>query len=151
MSNRKIHNLFTDTLVAGLTDPLTGELETVVLKPQMLLNKTIERDFDNVNRLIVSLIPAPSDTQTLNGDHKRFTGIYQIDVQVFKDTDDSDVDDMLYSIQEKLQSIFEVDMLLTASDGFAVQVISPLKTSEARMFKQWWTCHCYFNYRADTN
>lgn len=150
MSNRKIDNLFYDKLVEGLT--VNGKLEIVIMRPDVILSAEQEGMYDNVSQIVPSLIPAPSETQTVGGDHKRFTGIYQVDVKVFMDADDpsADFNNKLYDIQDKLQDIFEVDMLLT-STNFSVQVISPLKTSGARQFKQWWTCHCYFNYRADTN
>lgn len=150
MSNRKIDNLFYDKLVEGLT--VNGKLEIVIMRPDVILSAEQEGMYDNVSQIVPSLIPAPSETQTVGGDHKRFTGIYQVDVKVFMDADDpsADFNNKLYDIQDKLQDIFEVDMLIT-STNFSVQVISPLKTSAARQFKQWWTCHCYFNYRADTN
>lgn len=151
MSNRRIDNLFYDTLVEGLTDP-SGKLEIAVMRPDVILSDEQARLYDNVSQIIPSLIPAPSETETLGGDHKRFTGIYQVDLKIFMDPDDEEADfsNKLYDAQEKIQSIFDVDMRLVL-DTFSVTVTSPLKTTAAKQFKQWWTCHCYFNYRADTN
>lgn len=148
MSNRRIDNLFYDKLVEGLT--VDDKLLIAIMRPSIQLSAEQEGMYDNVSQIVPSIIPAPAETQTVGGDHKRFTGIYQVDVKVFMNPEDQDADIKLYDIQDKLQEIFEVDMLLT-SGNFSVQVISPLKTSGARQFKQWWTCHCYFNYRADTN
>lgn len=148
MSNRKIDNLFYDKLVEGLT--VDDKLLIAIMRPSIQLSAEQAGMYDNVSQIVPSIIPAPAETQTIGGDHKRFTGIYQVDVKVFMNPEDQDADIKLYDIQDKLQEIFEVDMLLT-SGNFSVQVISPLKTSGARRFKQWWTCHCYFNYRADTN
>lgn len=148
MSNRRIDKLFYDRLVEGLTT--NGKLDIAIMRPSIILSVEQARVYDSVSQIVASLIPAPAETQTLGGDHKRFTGIYQVDVKVFMNSDDYDADTTLYDIQDKLQDIFEVDMVLS-EPGFSVQVISPLKASGARQFKQWWTCHCYFNYRADTN
>lgn len=151
MSNRKIDNLFYENLIEGLTGA-DGKLEIMVMKPDVILSDEQLRLYDNVSQIIPSLIPAPSETQTLGGDHKRFTGIYQLDVKIFMDAEDeeSNFSNKLYDIQEKIQDLFSVDAELVLGD-FSVQVISPLKTTAGKQFKQWWTCHCYFNYRADTN
>lgn len=150
MSNSKIRTLFYEKLKEGLKLP-DGKLKLLILQPNITLSDEAKDLYERRSHVVVSLVPAPTGTQTLNGDHKRFTGIYQVDVKIILGINESDASIQLDAIQKDLQDIFKVDMLLKDPDNFEVQVISPLKTTEAKQFKQWWTCHCYFDYRADTN
>lgn len=149
MSNAKIRNLLYATLIEGLTE--NAELSILVRDPAIILTEEYEKLYTENNNIWVSLIPAPAVAETLGGDGIRYTGIYQMDVKILLKPDEVNANLPLNDIQDKLQEIFKVDMLIEDSQGFWVQIINPLKTSEAKQFGQWWTCHCYFDYRADSN
>lgn len=153
MSNSRIRRLFFDELVTQLTDADTEELKWPVLQNGITLTDENGTKLDpNYTHIVVHLIPAPAETETLKGDHIRYTGIYQMDVNVLLKMDQYDANTHLEEIEEELQRIFKVNMLLVNETGFAVQVLSPIKTSEASRVKDtnWWRSICYFNYRSDT-
>lgn len=150
MSNPRIRRLFFDTLKSGLKQA-DNKLQWPVYQhgiwgiPQ---NKT---------HIHCHLIPAPAESETLQGDHVRYMGIYQMDAKILIPKDDTVVFDanvILDEITDKLQNVFKINMLLKSdpTDDFFVQVLSPLKVTEAsRPEGNWWVARCYLNYRADTN
>lgn len=154
MSNSRIRRLFFDRLVNQLTDINTKELKWPVLQNGITMTDENGKSIDpNFTHIFAHLIPAPSDTETLQGDHIRYMGIYQIDVNVLLGMDEYDSNIILEEIEEELQRIFKIYMLLTDDSGFTVQVLSPIKVTEAKRVKEtnWWQANCYFNYRADTS
>jgi len=137
MSQARVRNLFQTALNAYAT------------------TKNIRVAFDNVQMvpranetyLVSHLLPSSTATQTLNGDHKRFLGVYQITIVTpsGKATAQSD------EIASELQEIFTIFKRYTDSDGFTVTVMTPLNVPEGKVQNGGWIVPCYFNYRADTN
>lgn len=152
MSESRIRRLFNDTLIKQLKDPATGKL-----KYQFIRNGTQQMAVITDDYIVGHLIPAPSDSETLSGDHIRYTGIYQMTVRASNTDKDGnlivDMDINMDAMVDTIRSIFTNNMRLTDTTGFTVQVVSPLKVTEPRMEKgdPWWTVQTYFNYRADTN
>lgn len=173
MSNARIRRLFFDKLKDGIRE-VDGSLKWMVMQDGVihLDSKGVEINF-NTTHLAVHLIPAPAETETLKGDHVRYSGIYQIDARILLDPKKdirADSNIVLEEITDTLQSIFKVNLRLVDTstvhvpetdengdiipyEDFAVQVISPIKVREARREGKtnWWHAHCYFDYRADTN
>ena len=150
MSNLKVRRLLTNTLFAGL-----GGDENTPPKYPILLNGVQTEPEDSITdtNIIAHLIPMEPFSETLDGrDHTAYVGIYQMKVR----TDPLD-NGMLHGeeVVEELQAIFQTDMRIleqpTNPDSFAVQVMSPMKTSEGKQIGAWWEINCYFDYRADTN
>lgn len=159
MSDARIRRMLFNELVTKLTDPATDELKWPVLQNGTILTDEFGKEFDlDVTHIEVHLIPAPADSETLQGDHIRYTGIYQMDVRVILPKGEVDANIILEEIVDELQRSFKINQRLvdandTSADKFAVQVLSPIKATEARRVDKsnWWNAHCYFNYRADTN
>lgn len=153
MSNSRIRRIFFNELKNGLTMP-NGKLQYPVLQSG-IVGPTGEEYKVNDSHYHSHLIPAPAESETLQGDHVRYMGIYQIDAFVLAPMGgvvDNNI--ILDEMTDKLQSIFKINSLLrlTPDDPFYVQVISPLKVMEAKKSDgNWWRSHCYFDYRADTN
>lgn len=111
--------------------------------------------FDNVQMtpranevyLVSHLMPSSTATQTLNGDHKRFLGVYQITVVTPSGTATAKADE----IATELQDIFTIFKRYTDSTGFTVTVMTPLNVPEGKVQNGGWIVPCYFNYRADIN
>ena len=156
MSNSIIRRLFFNELKNGLKKP-DGTLEWIINQDGVInVDDSLNEIKYNETNLRVHLIPAPAETETLQGDHVRYMGIYQIDARILLDIETDlygDANLELDKIVDKLQSIFKINLLLTDTNGFSVQVLSPLKTRDARREGKtnWWHAICYFDYRADTN
>lgn len=157
MSNGRIRRLIFDELKSGLKQRHGGELPYPVLQHGVVITDKQKKEYKpNETHLEVHLIPAPAATETLQGDHVRYTGIYQIDVKILLDIDVDlygDANLELETISDELQDVFKINLRLVDANGFAVQILSPLKIREARREKgsNWWVAFCYFDYRADTN
>lgn len=153
MSNPRIRRLFFEELKNGLKQPPSNKLRWPLYQHGIWGIKP-----KNETHINCHLIPAPAESETLQGDHVRYMGIYQMDVKVMLPTSETQVVDtniILDEITDKIQSIFKINMLLKSldpEDTFFVQVLSPLKVMEAsRAEGNWWVARCYLNYRADTN
>lgn len=159
MSNSRIRRMLFNELVDKLTDPDTQELKWYVLQNGVILTDAQGNEVEpNMTHLEVHLIPAPAETGTLQGDHVKYTGIFQIDVRVLLPIGEVDANVILEEIEDALQAAFKINERLvdatdTSTDPFAVQVLSPIKVTEARRVNKtnWWHAHCYFEYRSDTN
>lgn len=153
MSNSRIRRLFFTELKNGLTLP-NGKLQYPILQSGIVGPNGTEFKV-NDSHINCHLVPAPAESETLQGDHVRYMGIYQMDAWVLVPMGEVvDANIYLDEMTEKIQSIFKINMLLkqTPDDPFYVQVISPLKVMEAKKSDgNWWRAHCYFDYRADTN
>lgn len=155
MSNSRIRRLFFNELKTGFKKA-DGKLEWPIDQYGVVISDAAGKIIKpNTTHVEVHLIPAPAESETLQGDHVRYMGIYQIDVKVLLEMDDlyGDANLVLDEIADKIQSIFKINMRLTEDDIFFVQVMSPMKVTEARRIDKsnWWHAHCYFNYRADTS
>lgn len=153
MSNAKIRTLFTEQLKTTLKQP-NGMLKFPMLKDGTDNKNAAGQPIKmTVSHCIVHLIPAPAYSQTLSGDHTAYTGIYQITLKAMS-ISGGDYNDILEDMTDTVKSAFPINSRLSTTDGFTVQVISPLKTTEARRISEgmdWWQLHAYFDYRADTN
>lgn len=150
MSESKIRRLLSAHLISKLKQP-DGKLK------YPLMQNGIQGVSPTGNYIVGHLIPSPSDSETLAGDHVCYTGIYQMTVRA-SNTDSAGqlIPDMNVPMDEMVDYIrnsFKINTRLTDTSGFTVQVMSPLKVTEARNENKepWWTVHTYFNYRADTN
>lgn len=173
MSNSRIRRLFFTELKKGLKQP-DNTLQWMVNQDGVIVIDNAGNPIEyNETNLLTHLIPAPAESETLKGDHVRYSGIYQVDANILLDPDvdlTGDSNLVLDDIVDKLQSIFKINMRLTDTsqthvpefdengdeipfENFAVQVLSPLKVTEAKRVQKtnWWRAHCYFDYRADTN
>lgn len=173
MSNSRIRRLFFDKLKNGLKQP-DDTLQWMIDQEGVIHVDDSGNPIElNETHLRVHLIPAPAESETLKGDHVRYSGIYQVDAFILLDPEvdlNGDSNLILDEIVDKLQSIFKINTRLVDTsqthvpefdengdeipfENFAVQVLSPLKVTEARRERNtnWWRAHCYFDYRADTH
>lgn len=104
-------------------------------------------DADDADHIETHLIPADTFTDTLGGDHKAFIGLYQMKIVTKYGTGYLKTEEII----EDLQNVFKVYKEFTDTNGFAVQVISPIKTPEGKQNASQWAVPAYFEYRADTN
>lgn len=117
------------------------------------VQKNIPVYFDNVvgtvtgDHLEAHLIPADTFSGTLSGDHKAFIGMFQITIVVQYNTGLLKAE----QIVDELQAIFGINQMFTDTSGFAVQVVSPIKTPEGKQDGVQWRAPTRFDYRADTN
>lgn len=146
MSTSKVRRLLTNTLMAELVDA-AGDPEYLVLV------NGIDAEVDDVEQthLIVHILPAPTYSDTLSGDHKSFTGLYQMMVRA-----DARSNGMLKAeiVADRLQEIFYINRRIGDTETFVVQVTSPLTVSEGKEGpegSEWWEVACRIAYRADTN
>lgn len=119
--------------------------------------KGLEVSYDNVKIEFVGdtyirshIIPSDTFSDTLSGDHKGYTGMFQMTIVTKYGTGLLTME----SIANDLQNIFLVNKMFT--DGkvpipFNVQVTSPLIVPEGKQSGVAWESPCYFEYRADTN
>lgn len=159
MSNGRIRRLFFDKLKSGLKES-TGELPWILLQEGIVISDETGEEYEpNDTNIRTHLIPAPAESETLQGDHVRYMGIYQMDVRILLDIETDlygDANLVLEEISDELQRIFKINMRLSDpadQTNFTVQVLSPIKIREAKREGKtnWWSAYCYFDYRADTN
>jgi hypothetical protein len=145
MSTSKIRRLLTNALIDGLTDENGNSLYTVKINGFMSPPADVEDTF-----IVAHIIPADTESDTLSGDHKAYTGIFQMMVR-----SDALGNGVLNAelAADKLQEIFYINRRLSDND-FVVQVTSPLRVGEGIQGpegNEWWQVPCRFTYRADTN
>lgn len=163
MSNARIRRMLFNELVTKLTDPVTEELKWSVMQNGVILTDEFGNEIENpedlnATSIWVDLIPAAAESETLQGDHIRYTGIFQMTIRVYLRSGEIDANIILEEIEDELQKSFKINQRLvdandTSADPFAVQVISPIKVTEATRKKggNHWVAVSYFNYRSDTN
>lgn len=149
MSVSKIRRLYNAELITKLRTP-EGKLKWPTVFNGMQLPSNSDA------YLVAHIVPSPTASDTLSGDHTCYTGIYQITVRVTGTVDDEfvvDMNDQMDEIIDYLADSFKINTRLIGTSGFVVQQVSPLKVSEAHKNPndQWWEAYAYFNYRADTN
>lgn len=139
MSQARVRNLFQTALSQyATTKNIRVAFDNIQTKPKFEANETY---------LVSHLLPSSTATQTLNGDHKRFLGVYQVTIVTPSGTATAKSDE----IANDLQEMFTIFKRYTDSDGFAVTVMTPLNVPEGKVQNGGWIVPCYFNYRADTN
>lgn len=105
--------------------------------------------------LKVHLIPADTYDDSLSGDHKVYTGMYQVTIVTKYGVGSLRSE----SIADAIQNVFKlnrrfVDIADTnpiEENRFTVQVTSPVTVPEGRQLGVQWILPIHFEYRADTN
>lgn len=155
MSNAIIRRLFTDQLIYQLT-PTTGDMLKYPVQQQGIMNGVDPNTGEQIviepdkPHMVVHLMPLPTESDTLGGDHKMYTGIFQITCRA---SGTGDMNTILEDMTDLIQKAYPINFRFT-ENNFTVQVISPIKVTEARASRdgsKWWEVHAYFDYRADTN
>lgn len=149
MSTSKIRRLLNNALIneLGVVDP-----DYDFTQYEVKLQGVMPVDKNDEKVVVAHIIPASTESETLGGDHKVFTGLYQMMVR-----SDTLGNGMLENeiVADKLQSIFYINRRFTdPSSTFTVQIISPLQVGEGKQGPNgigWWQIPCRFHYRADTN
>lgn len=150
MSNARIRVLLNEQLTEGLRQP------DETLKYPVLPNGVQEFSLDETH-IISHLMPAPVINGTLGGDHRGFTGVYQMTIKASNEIEGTEtVTDMnlvIEEVAEALQDAFPINKRIGVEGEFVVQVLSSISVTEATYDKndKWWLAHAYFSYRADTN
>lgn len=156
MSNARIRTLLNDKLFEGLYDPNTEMLKWPIYPKGTEPDNEDGIPFDT--HLVVSLIPSPVLNGTLGGDHRGYTGIYQITINASNglgSTPDpyDDLNLVVDKVVEALEEVFHVDMRLGTEGEFVVQLMTSISVSNGNREKgdSGLEAHAYFSYRADTN
>ncbi len=91
------------------------------------------------------LLPAFTDSQDMKGDHRSYTGVFQISIvcKVGQGSGEGE------GIADELAALYPLNLRLTLSD-FTVQIITPLAISPAIPESDRYTVPVSFTYRADT-
>lgn len=105
------------------------------------------------------IMPAKASTQTLSGDHKRYVGIFQIDIMIPNDVGTGDVTRITQDIQELFPVFSYVDLQIITKDNLGNTVIkdeksiilSPVNTADGRNKDTHYSTPVWFSYRCDTN
>jgi hypothetical protein len=145
MSNRRIRKILTKQLrTTGVPVFEEGRIAIDGNGVEVVPNDT---------HFISHLIPAPADSETLDGNHISYRGIFQATAMIKLGKEQTNGEEMVEMLAEKMQDAFRINALFKDVDGFETQVISPVKTSPtSRVDKSsWFRAHCYFNYRSDVN
>lgn len=70
------------------------------------------------------ILPAPTDSDDLKGDHRKYTGVFQVSVVAPRDTGPGAAE----SIAEEIAALFPMSQTLTiASPAFSLQMTSPMQ------------------------
>lgn len=136
MSHARVRRLF----AAALTSYASGKGYTVS-------HDNVKARFKGATHIRSHLIPVDTFSDTLSGDHNGFIGMYQMTVVTKFGTGVLDSELVL----EELQQVFKNNRRFVDDTGFAVQVVSPIKSPEGKQIEGEWVVPCYFNYRSDTN
>lgn len=95
------------------------------------------------------LLPSTTNTLTLSGDHKVFTGLFQVGVCTPLGMGVGAADEVI----EALQALYPTDSEWTHPTdlSFEVQVISPISVLNSEAEDSFFYTPVRFSYRADTN
>lgn len=91
------------------------------------------------------LLPADTDSLDLAGDHRAYTGVFQVSI-VAPAAQGSAVAETL---ADEIAALFP-NYLLLSSGAFGVQIVSPCSTGPAIQDDTRYTLPVWFRYRADT-
>lgn len=90
------------------------------------------------------LLPADTGSETLQGEHRRYTGVYQIDV-MSPITIGAGAGE---AILDEISTLYPMNVRITVA-GLTVQVVSPVSAGPAQQDEGHFVLPTYFNYRAD--
>lgn len=96
--------------------------------------------------LTATLLPALTDSETLSGDHREYTGIFQVSVV----TPAGKGAGAGEALADELAVLYPLNDRLS-KDSFTVQVITPVAMARAIPADSTFTVPTSFTYRADTN
>ncbi|ENA37415.1 hypothetical protein HMPREF1487_04333 [Pseudomonas sp. HPB0071] len=96
--------------------------------------------------LTTATLPALTDSLTLAGDHREYTGIFQVSVV----TPAGKGAGAGEALADELAALYPLNDRLS-KDGFTVQVITPVAMARAIPGDSTFTVPTSFTYRADTN
>lgn len=91
-------------------------------------------------------LPAGTNSETLGGDHKAYTGLFQVNVVTPAGSGTSKAE----GIVDELAGLFPLNTRLTKS-GVTVMVLSPVEPGPSIEVDSNLTVSASFEYRADTN
>lgn len=134
MSNKMIRSLYESRLAAyAASKSLTVAWENV------------STNQPNGDYLRSNLLPAPTGSDDLAGDHRVYEGVYQ--VSVFVPMGGGPV--RAANLAEELIALFPLNLRLTLG-GFTVQIITPCSEGPPIQTGTHFMIPVSFNYRADT-
>lgn len=91
------------------------------------------------------LLPAPTESETLEGEHRAYIGVYQISIYV----PINEGAGVAETILDGLDLLFPNNERFTVGPSFQVQVISPVRAGPAIQSGDWYLVPASFEYRAD--
>ena len=91
------------------------------------------------------LLPADTGSQTLDGAHRRYSGVYQVSIHAPISTGPGAAEGVL----DELATLFPNNLRVTVT-GLTVQVTSPVSAGPAGQDGDRYIVPAYFTYRADT-
>lgn len=134
MSQRLIRQLYEQRLATWAAGkPLPVAWQNVALTPPA---GTYLRAF---------LLPADTDSQDMAGDHRAYTGVFQVSIV----TPNGQGSGAAEELAEELAALFPMALRLT-SGAFAVQIIAPTSIGQQIPGDTHLTLPVWFRYRADT-
>ena len=102
-------------------------------------------DPERILYLSSHLLPAPTVSDDLKGDHRLYSGVYQVSVHgVAREGPGASE-----AVAELIQELYPLNIRLTA-DGLTVQIITPASIGIAIQETALYTVPVSFQYRADT-
>jgi hypothetical protein len=100
---------------------------------------------DDETYLQAYLLPAGTDTNTIGGDHKAYTGVFQVNAVTPSGNGPTAAEDLVTAIAD----LFPVFLRLS-KDDFTVIVLTPVEPGPGITFDSTYTVSASFQYRADT-
>ena len=137
MSHRIVRSLFESRLKAwadARTTPLRIAYQNVSFTPAT--GETYLRAFT---------LPGTTASNTLGGDHKLYTGLFQVTIVTPPGKGPGAAETLL----DELSSLYPINHALTR-DGFTVLVMTPLEPGPEQQDDTAFSLPCRFEYRADT-
>jgi hypothetical protein len=91
------------------------------------------------------LLPAPTVSQDLTGAHKRYIGIYQVDLCMAKGEGPADSDALVTSLEAQFPGSSYI-----AEAGLRILILEPVSATQGKPDDTHYVTHCSILYRADT-
>lgn len=137
MSHSDIRKAFNDKVRAyGATKGYHVVLQNAPYKPKV----------DEIY-LKTYIMPSTAATDTLSGDHKRYMGVYQIDILIPNNTGTGDITEII----DDLQLEFPVYSYVPFDTDKEVIVLSPIDMASGRNQDTHFSTPVWFSYRCDSN
>lgn len=149
MSHSDIRKAFNDKVRAyGATKGYHVVLQNAPYKPRV----------DEIY-LKTYIMPSTAVSDTLSGDHKRYMGVYQIDVMIPNDLGTGDVTDIVNELQDVFPVYSYVPFDLDKEDALGqpfkkterVIVLTPVDMASGRNKDTHLSTPCWINYRCDVS